>query len=131
MGTHQGNPLVGPLFDFTHFHALHYSSRVFPSCLFLSLANDIYILGYAHVLSLTFDHVVSQLVYVRLCVQPHKWTPFNLPLGFIPLVEFYYPHDDIKIFGIPFVFTSFTSFLQETLSKDVWHANVLPRLRDV
>jgi hypothetical protein len=49
-----------------------------------------------------------------------------------PPVKFFCPHDGIKIFGIAFGSTSFTYFfLREVLSKGVWHAPMLPRLKDI
>ncbi len=91
MGTCHGNSLARPRFALSHFHTLCYSSRVFPLCLFPSLANDIHILNLAHVISLAFDHFASQLVSMGLFVQPRKcstWVPFSSPLGFIPLPNF-------------------------------------------
>ncbi len=58
-------------------------------CLFPCLADDTHILGPTRVVSLTFDHFVSQLAFVGLFVQPHKcsaWVSFVLPLRLVPLV---------------------------------------------
>jgi hypothetical protein len=107
-----------PLFALVHFPILHYSSRVFPSCLFLSLFDDTHILGLAHVVSLALSHFATQLVFVGLFVQPRKcldWVPFKLSLGIVPLVELCCPPNGIKILGIPFGLTSFTFFFNKKL----------------
>jgi hypothetical protein len=83
------------------------SSKVFPSCLFISLVIDTHILNPTHVISFAFDNFVSQLVFMGLFVQPWKclfYVPFGLPLGFVPLVKFYWPPYAIKILGILFDF---------------------------
>jgi hypothetical protein len=70
------------------------SLEVFPSYLFLFLAVDTHIFNLAHVISFAFDNFVSQLTSMGLFVQPCKcssWVPFGLPLGFVPVVKFYWP----------------------------------------
>ncbi len=61
IGVHQVDPFVRPFIFLAHFHALCCSSKVFPSCLFPSLADDIHILSFAHIVSSIFDHFISQL----------------------------------------------------------------------
>jgi hypothetical protein len=78
--------LEGPLFALAHYCALCRSSRAFPLCFFLSLADDIHILDKVHVISFAFDHFASQLSYVKLFVQPLKcsaWASFGLPFEFL------------------------------------------------
>jgi hypothetical protein len=130
VGTHQGDPLIRPLFALVHFHTnLHCSSRVFPP-----LADDTHIFGLAHVISFVFDHFFFSWLLWGCLFNPAsaRFASFSLPLGFIAPTKFYLPHDGIVILGVPFGYTSFTSsFLQEVLIEDVWHANVFPRLKDV
>jgi hypothetical protein len=45
MGTRQSDFLGGALFALTHFRALSFTARHFPSCLFPSIADDIYIIS--------------------------------------------------------------------------------------
>jgi hypothetical protein len=83
-----------------------------PCYFFLSLADDTHILDLAHVVSLAFDHFASKLVFMGLFVQLCKclaWVPSGLLLVFILLSKFCCPLGGIKILGIPFGSTSFTS----------------------
>jgi hypothetical protein len=85
---------------------------VFPCCFFISLVDDNHILDLAHVVSLAFDHFASQLVSVGLSIQPCKclaWAPSGLPFWVYSLAKFCCPLGGIKILGIPFGFTFFTS----------------------
>jgi hypothetical protein len=88
---------------------------VFLSCFFPSLTNDTHILNLAHVVSFTFDHFASQLVFMGSSIQPYKcfaWVSFGLPLEFDPPTKFYCPFGGIKILGVPFNSASFAfSFL--------------------
>jgi hypothetical protein len=62
-----------------------------------------------------------------LFVQPHKcsaWALSGLPPGFIPLIEFCYHFNGIRILGVPFGFISFAFFLQGALSEDVRHVDM-------
>ncbi len=135
MGTCQGDPLVGPFFTFVHFCTLHYFSRVFPSCLFPSLASDTHIFGPTHVISFAFNHFASQLAFIGLYVQPHKCSAQVLSSflpRFVPPAKFCCPPCGIRILGVPFDYASFISFLwQEVLIENVWHATVFPKLGDV
>jgi hypothetical protein len=45
MGTHQSDPLKGPLFALIHFKALHSTIEYFLFCLFPSIINNIHIIG--------------------------------------------------------------------------------------
>ncbi len=51
-----------------HFCVLHYFSNVFPLCFFIFLADDTHILNPYHVIAITFDHFVSQLVSMGLAI---------------------------------------------------------------
>jgi len=60
---------------------------------------------------------------MKLVVQPRKcltWAHFDLPHGFAFLTSFCYLIKDIRILGILFGSSSFSSsFLQEALDEDV------------
>jgi hypothetical protein len=52
----------------------------------------------------------------RLYVQPHKrvtLSPFDLPIDFAPMALFNIPLGGIKVLGIPFGFSSFTTFFDK------------------
>jgi hypothetical protein len=70
-----------------------------------------------------------------LFVQLYKcsaWALSSLPLGFVPLIEFYCPPGGITILGVLFGSISFIfSFLQEVLGKDFWHVDVMLTLGDI
>jgi hypothetical protein len=105
--------------------------KVFLSCIFPSLANDILIIGSTSTIHLAFDHFVSQLALMGLMMQPSKcltWSPFN-PLDFSPPIGFCYPSNNIKILGISFGSTSFFNGI--SLNEDVCHVEAFPRLRDI
>jgi hypothetical protein len=123
MGTHQGDLLRRPLFALVYFCALCCFSEVFPSCFFLSLANDTHILNPTHVISFVFYHFIFQFVFVGLFVQLYKcsvWAPSGLLHRFVPLIEFCHHPNGIRILGVPFASTSFAFFfLQNALSRDV------------
>jgi hypothetical protein len=89
---HQGDSLVGPLFVLAHFHALQFSMTIFPFCkFFLSFANDTHIIGLVFIVHFSFNHFVSQLVFVGFVVHPCKclaWVLFNMPFGFSPPINF-------------------------------------------
>jgi hypothetical protein len=56
MGTHQGDPLGGPLFTLVHFKVLCSTASHFPSCLFPTIVNDIYIIGPRSIISSIREH---------------------------------------------------------------------------
>jgi len=60
---------------------------------------------------------------MKLVVQPRKcltWARFDLPHGFAFLTSFCCPIKDIRILGVLFGSSSFSSpFLQEALDEDV------------
>jgi len=66
MGTRQGNPFGGALFALAHFKALHYIASHFPSCLLLSSADDIHIIGPPSIVSSTYEHFQTKFYVIGL-----------------------------------------------------------------
>jgi len=56
MGTRQGDFLGGALFVLVHFKALRFTINHFPSCLFLSITNDIHIIDPLSFVSFAYEH---------------------------------------------------------------------------
>jgi hypothetical protein len=62
MGTHiQGDPLGRALFVLAHFKVLCSIASHFPSCLFLSIVNDIHITGPYLIISSAYEHFQTEL----------------------------------------------------------------------
>jgi len=84
----------------------------FSLCLFFSLVDSTHILDLACVVSLAFDHFVSQLTFMGLVVQFCKcsiWGHFGLLFRFAFPTSFCCPIYNINILGIPFSSSSFSS----------------------
>ncbi len=132
---HQGDSLTKPLFVFDHFRVLCCFFWVFFFCFFRSLVDDTHILNLVSFISSFFDHFASQLMFVKLIVQPYKcfvWSPLGFPLGLSPPFGFSYALNGIRVLSIPFGSNSLSfSFLQVMLNEDVWHVETFLRLRDV
>jgi hypothetical protein len=70
MKTHQGNPLGGALFALAHFRALRSIVCNFPSCLFLSIANAIHIIGPLSIISSAYEHFETKFYAIGLSIHP-------------------------------------------------------------
>jgi hypothetical protein len=85
MGTCQGDPLEGALFALADFRVLSFTANHFPSYLFSSIANDIYIIAPLSIVSFTYEHFQTKLHAIGFFIQPHKcvtWSPFGLMSNF-------------------------------------------------
>jgi hypothetical protein len=81
MRTCQGDPLGRALFALTHFKALRFIASDFPSCLFLSIIDDIHIIGPFFTISFAYEHFQTKLHAIGLSIQLHKcvaWSPSSL-----------------------------------------------------
>jgi hypothetical protein len=85
MGIHQGDPLGRALYALAHFRALCSTTNHFPSCLFLSIADDIHIIGPLSIVSCAYEHFKIQFRAIGFYIQPHKcvvWSSFGLSFDF-------------------------------------------------
>jgi hypothetical protein len=64
MGTCEGDPLEKALFALVHFEALHSIVSHFPSCLFLSIANDTHIISPPLIASFIYEHFQNELIVI-------------------------------------------------------------------
>jgi hypothetical protein len=92
MGTHQGNFFHEPLFGLTHFWTLQFVEVQFPTCLFPTIVDDIYIVGPPSLGCITIEFIFLNFNYeIGLLIQhkcelfcPHQAylmiTPFQLYL---------------------------------------------------
>lgn len=134
MGTCKDNPLGGPLFVLTHLKALRSTTSHFPTCLFLTIVDDLGPPSFE--IHSTYKYLVIELCDISIYVQPHKCvtlSPFDLPIDFAPMVLFNILLDGIKVLGIPFGFSSFASFFNKIffLLKTVNCVNFPLRIGDV
>ncbi len=135
MGTHQGDPLGGPLFVLTHFRALSSIVNHFPSCLFPSIVDDTHIISPPLVVSFAYGHFQTKFRAIVLSIQPHKcvaWSPSGLTPNFNTPSQFTTPTKGIKVLGVPLGTITFTSsFIKKTLQKYARHVDLLLRMGDV
>ncbi len=135
MGTYPKNPLGNVLYTLTHFKYLHSIINDFFSCLFPSIVDDTHIIGPLSIVSSTYKHFQTKLYVIGLSIQPQKcvaWSPFSLPLNFNTPSQFTIPLKGIKIFKVPLGTSSLTSsFIKDTLLKDIQHVDLFFRMGDV
>ncbi len=122
---------------FSYLKDLHFIISYFPSCLFPSIVNDIHIIGSLSIISFIYEHFWTKLSAIsKLFIQFQKcvtWSHFgSSPNYFNTPSHFTTPSKGIKVFGVPFGISSFTSsFIKYAMLKDVRHVNLFPRMGDV
>jgi len=123
MGTWQGGPLGGALFILTHFRALCSIANRFPSYVFPSIIDDTHIISCPSIISSQYEHFQIELCAIDLSIQLQKcvmWSPFNLPPDFNTPSQFTTPSKGIRVLGVPFNTSLFTSsFIKDALLDDV------------
>ncbi len=133
MGTRQGGPLGGALFILAHFKALCSIANRFPSYVFPSIIDDI--ISCPSIISSWYEYFQIKLCAIDLSIQPQKcvmWSPSNLPLDFNTPSQFTTPSKGIKVLGVPFNTSLFTSsFIKDALLNDFWHVDLLLIMGDV
>jgi len=125
----------GALFALTHFKILLFTTNHFPSYLFPSIINDIYIIGPLSIVSFAYEHFKTEFHVIGFFMQPLKyitWSPFIMPPNFNTPFQFITPLEGNKILGVMLdILTFISSFIKDALLKDVWHVNLLPKIDDV
>jgi hypothetical protein len=123
MGTRQGGPLGGALFVLAHFRALCFIINHFFSYVFPSIVDDTHIIGPPSIISSPYEHFQTELCAIDLSIQPQKcvmWSPSNLLLDFNTPSQFTTPSKGIRVLGVPFNTSLFTSsFIKDALLDDV------------
>jgi len=123
MGIRQGGPLGRALFVLAHFRALCSIANRFPSYVFPSIVDDTHIINPPSIVSSPYEHFQTELYAIDLSIQPQKcvmWSPFNLPHDFNTPSQFTTPSKSIKVLGVPFNTSLFTSsFIEDALLDDV------------
>ncbi len=113
-------PLKDRLFILAHDRALLKTIARAPSCVFPSLVDGTHIVGPMKEITLTFDHLSTQLALVGLRVKVAKcklWSPSGFLLGINTLQGCTLIIDGLCILGVLVGSKDFTMhFLDETLS---------------
>ncbi len=130
-----GNLLIKPFFASTHFHELQFYTRVFPFCIFISLVDNIHIIGLSSIIPFGFELYFLCLLLcilwfnfasVQFVCPPVCFLIFLLMSSFVTLWIIL----GFQSFILDFFFF-ISSFLQDTLDKDVFHVDVILKLKDV
>jgi hypothetical protein len=123
MGTRQGGPLGRALFILAHFRALCSITNHFPSYVFSSIVDDTHIISPPSIVSSPYEHFQTKLCAINLSIQHQKcvmWSPSSLSLNFNTPSQFTTPSKGIRILGVLFNTSLFTSsFIKDALLDDV------------
>jgi len=107
----------------------------FPSSLFPSILNNTHIIGPSSIVSFAYEKFLIELRGIDLSTQPKKcvaWSLSSLPFNCDASSQFNTPSKGIKVFGVPSGTSSFkSSFIKDTLLKDVQHVDVFLKLDNV
>ncbi|KAL2632598.1 hypothetical protein R1flu_004077 [Riccia fluitans] len=134
VGTRQGDPLGGVLFDLGHLRALRATVPQHLDCIFPFCADDTHIVGLVDQVLLAFHTLQDQLASVGLTIQPTKctaWSPHGLPPSLSLPEGFRVSTTGLRILGAPLGPDSFVqTYAVETLQEALQSLHNLPLLAD-
>ncbi len=119
LGMKQGDPLGGFLFALAHYWTFLKTTTRAPNYVFPSLTDNIHIVGLVSKITCAFDHLLTQLAFVKLRVKMSK-CKFWSPSWIFPNIEILQGYtlviNGLCILGVLVGFQDFvTHFLDEVL----------------